>query len=61
LFSLLAVAAFIRIGVLAAGLNKDPEIAALLTWLPVVAWGAGGLILLFLLRTSRNMPAPVRT
>jgi MFS family permease len=60
LFSLLAVAAFIRIGVLAAGLNKDPEIAALLTWLPLAAWGGAGLILLFLLRTSRNMVAAVR-
>ena len=58
LFSLLAVAAFIRIGVLAAGLNKDPELATLLTWVPVAAWGAAAVILLLLLRTSRSMPAP---
>jgi MFS family permease len=60
LFSLLAVAAFIRIGVLAAGLNKDPEIATLLTWVPVAAWGGAGVILLLLLRTSRSMPAAAR-
>jgi hypothetical protein len=58
LFSLLAVAAFLRIAVLAAGLNKDPALAALLAWVPVVAWGAGGLILLWLLKTYHSMLYP---
>ena len=55
LFSLLALAAFARIAVLAAELNKDAQIAALLTWAPVVAWGAGGLILLWLIKSYRKM------
>lgn len=58
LFSLLALAAFARIAVLAAELNKDPQVAALFTWLPVAAWGAGALILLYLLATYRKTLEP---
>jgi MFS family permease len=54
LFSLLALAAFARIAVLAAELNKDPGLAPLFTWLPVLAWTAGGIILLWLFKRYRN-------
>jgi MFS family permease len=58
LFSLLAVAAFARIAVLATEFNKDPEFAALLTWAPVAAWSLAGLMLLLLLPKQRR-PAAV--
>ena len=58
LFSLLALAAFVRIAILAAELNKDAELAALLAWAPVVAWGFGGLILWWLLKAYRDTLAP---
>jgi MFS family permease len=58
LFSLLALAAFARIAVLAAEFNKDPQLAALFTWLPVAAWGAGGLILIYLVATYRRTLEP---
>jgi hypothetical protein len=58
LFSLLALAAFARIAVLAAGLNKDPYYAELFAWLPVVAWGAGGAILVYLYVTYRKTLEP---
>jgi len=58
LFSLLALAAFARIAILAAELTKDPALAALLAWAPVAAWGLGGLILWWLLRAYRDTLAP---
>jgi hypothetical protein len=58
LFALLAVAAFLRIGVLARQLDEGPLIAALLTWTPVISWGAGGIILLCLLGARRTTAAP---
>lgn len=58
LFSLLALAAFARIAVIAAELNKDPQYAGLLTWTPVAAWSAGGLVLLVLLVTQRKYVVP---
>ena len=58
LFALLAVAAFLRIGVLATHLNENPAMAALLTWTPVIAWSAGGIILLCLVGARRKIPAP---
>lgn len=58
LFSLLALAAFARIAVLAAGLNKDPQYAELFAWVPVVAWGAGGAILVYLALTHRKTLEP---
>ena len=57
LFSLLALAAFLRILVLAVELNKDTQFAALLPWLPVTAWAGGGLILLVLVKSYRQAPA----
>ncbi len=60
LFSLLAVAAFARIAFLAAELNKDPAFAMALSWIPVAAWGAGGMILLYLAMTRSAAGVPVR-
>ena len=54
LWSLLALAAFVRIGVLAAELNKEPVYAALLAWAPVAAWGLAGVLLLVLLPRQRK-------
>jgi hypothetical protein len=54
LFSLLALAAFARIALLAAQLNTDPRFAALLAWTPVVTWGAAGVILFMLLPKQRK-------
>ncbi len=57
LFSLLALAAFARIAVLAAQLNKDPDVAALLAWAPVAAWSLAGVMLLLLLPKQRTPSA----
>lgn len=54
LWSLLALAAFARIAMLAAELNKDPAYAGLLTWLPVAAWAVAGVLLLMLLPRQRK-------
>lgn len=58
LFSLLALAAFARIALVAAGLNKEPGYAELFAWLPVVAWGLGGAILLYLYMAYRRTLEP---
>ena len=60
LFSLLALGSFARIAFLASDLSKDPEYAQVFAWMPVVAWGAGGLILLYLIGAYHRMvrPAP---
>lgn len=57
MFSLLALAAFARIALVAAQLNKDASFAPLLPWLPTVAWAGAGLVLLgmaWLLRGHRQ-------
>jgi hypothetical protein len=54
LFSLLAVAAFARIAVAAAQLNKDPQFAALLGWTPVALWALAGMLLLLLVPMQRR-------
>jgi len=61
LFSLLAVAAFARIALLAAELNKDPAFAQMLAWIPTAAWGAGGVILLVLAMTRSAQGAPTES
>lgn len=48
LFALLAIATFTRMGLVAAQLNKDPAVSALLVWLPGLAWLAAGLLLVWL-------------
>ena len=54
LFSLLALATFARMAVVAAQLNKDPQFSALLGWLPVAAWMLAGALLLLLLPLRRR-------
>ena len=46
MFSLLALAAFVRMAAVAAQLHKDAAFAVALAWLPGVAWAAAGLVLL---------------
>ena len=60
LFALLALAAFARIAMLAAEINKDPELAAAFAWAPVVMWTAGGVLLVYLYLArpeARTVPA----
>lgn len=54
LFSLLALATFARIAVLAAELNKDPQLAGMLSWAPGAAWAIAGVLLLMLLPKQRK-------
>ena len=54
MFSLLALAAFLRMGVVAAQLNKDAGFALLLGWLPVIAWLVAGGLLFQLARKLRR-------
>jgi hypothetical protein len=58
LFALLALATFVRMGLVAAQLNKDPAISALLVWLPGAAWLAAGLLLLWLVLRFRAPAQP---
>ena len=57
LFSLLALATFARMAVVAAQLSKDPEVAALLGWLPVSVWALAGVLLLLLVPIQRRAAA----
>jgi hypothetical protein len=50
LFSLLAVATFARMALVAAQLNADALYAVLIQWSPPVAWGLAGLCMLLLAR-----------
>lgn len=54
MFSLLALAAFAPIAIVAAQLNKDASLAPLLTWLPTAAWVMAGLVLLAMARMLRG-------
>lgn len=54
LFSLLALATFARMAIVAAQLNKEPGFSALLVWLPVALWGVAGLVLLVLALPARS-------
>jgi MFS family permease len=48
LFALLAIATFTRMGLVAAQLNQDPAVSALLVWLPGLTWTVAGLLLVWL-------------
>ena len=62
LFALLAIATFTRMGLVAAQLNKDPAVSALLVWLPGLAWTVAGLLLVLLtLRFRAPAAEPART
>ena len=48
LFSALAFATFLRMGVIWTGWHRHEEFAALLKWAPIVCWSVGGIVLLAL-------------
>jgi MFS family permease len=54
LFSLLALAAFARIAVVAAELNKDPAYQASLIWAPVAVWALAGVLILLIVCKQRK-------
>lgn len=59
LFALLAIATFTRMGLVAAQLNRDPAVSALLVWLPGLAWLVAGVLLVWLsLRFLAPAPKP---
>jgi hypothetical protein len=47
LFSALAFATFLRIGAIAAGLQRDPQWTGVLQWAPTMCWLISGLLLLY--------------
>ena len=49
LFALLAIATFTRMALVAAQLNKDPAVSAVLVWIPGLAWLVAGLLLAWLI------------
>jgi hypothetical protein len=53
LFAMLALAAFVRIGMVASGVALDPALRTLLPWLPQTAWLLAALLLAFALRPAR--------
>lgn len=57
LFALLAIATFTRMGLVAAQVNQDPAVSALLVWLPGLAWLVAGLLLVWLTLRFRAPPA----
>ncbi|MES2283968.1 MAG: MFS transporter [Pseudomonadota bacterium] len=54
MFSLLALAAFARIAIVTAQLNRDASLAPLLAWLPTATWVVAGLVLLAMARLLRG-------
>ena len=55
LFSLLAIATFVRMAIIWAEINKDPTFATIQPWLPVAAWMlAAGLLLAIALRRGEG-------
>ena len=52
LFAMLALAAFVRIGLVASGLALDPALRTLLPWLPQTAWLLAALLLACALRPA---------
>ncbi len=55
-FSALAVAAVVRLAMVAAELNKSPDAAGLLLWLPAALWAAAALLCAFLRRSAPSQP-----
>ena len=59
MFSLFALATFMRIAVVASQLNKRPGISGLLPWTPIAAWLAASVLLSAAARRARSRePAP---
>ena len=62
LFSALAFATLLRIGLIHLGWHRDPQIAAILNWVPVACWALGGLMLLALVLVwAQKRPAMATT
>ncbi len=59
MFSLLALAAFARIAIVTAQLNRDASLAPLLAWLPTATWVVAGLLLLAMARLLREQAGRV--
>ena len=59
MFSLLVLAAFVRMAAVAAQLTKDATLAPLLAWLPSATWVVAGLMLLAMARSLRGQSRPV--
>jgi hypothetical protein len=57
---LLALAAFARIAVVAAELNKDPVYTGLLIWAPVAVWTFAGVLILLMLPKYRKPLATLK-
>jgi hypothetical protein len=56
-FSMLALAALLRLGLVAGELNKMPEAAQVLPWLPAALWAAAALLCAFGAGRARPQPA----
>lgn len=52
-FAVLAAAALTRFAIALAGVNKDPDVAALLAWLPAISWASALLLLVLAVRSGR--------
>lgn len=57
LFALLALATLARMAIVAAQFSKDPAHAALLPWLPGIAWAGAALLLAALALRPRAVTA----
>ena len=56
-FAILAAATLARIAAVATELHKQPEIAPILNWTPLVLWLGAGLLFAWLAVTSRRTVA----
>jgi hypothetical protein len=62
LFSALAFATFLRVGVIYLGWHRSPEIVAILKWVPFACWTVAGVMLIALVITwARQKMAPAAT
>ncbi len=55
MFAVLAAATLMRIATVVSGAPKQPDVAALLSWMPAVCWLAGALLLGLLARRQRHL------
>jgi hypothetical protein len=62
LFSALAFATFLRIGVIYLGWHRNPEIMAILKWVPFACWTvAGAMLIALVIAWARQKMAPAPT
>ncbi len=57
MFAMLALATLSRIGLVLAGVNRNPDQAAALTLLPVIFWVVGGAVIWMIARRARPLSA----